>query len=266
LPAKKLKFILIVPTLPLFLSFLFNRSEQFKEDQLIVWNVGQGQMVTYLSDRYCHHFDMGGEKGKFPKKKVFKLCHSKKNKVHYTHWDWDHIGFSLQAKKIFPSLCRVILPGQRFPQSQKKSRMIQRIPPCIAQNHPGIRELVWPDTAKPQNSNESSRIFIIKRRVLIPGDSNYRMEKYWSSLIEDPIQVLVVGHHGSRFSTSNLLLNSLPHLNLAVASARRKRYGHPHLSTVRRLSHKGVLLLSTEDFNHVRIPLREGRKLTARPF
>lgn len=262
---KKLKFILFIPLLPLFFSFLFNKPENFKEDQLIVWNVGQGQMVTYLSDRYCHHFDMGGEKGKFPKKKIFKLCKKKKNRVHYTHWDWDHIGFSPQAKSIFPSLCRVVLPGQGLPKKRNKRRMIQRIPPCAAQNHHSIKELLWPKTVQARNSNESSRIFIIKKRVLIPGDSNSRMEKYWSSLIEDPIQVLVVGHHGSRSSTSNLLLNSLPHLNLAVASARRKRYGHPHFQTVRRLNNKGVLLLSTEDF-HVRIPLKEGRKLTARPF
>ncbi len=263
--SQKLKFILFIPVLPLFLSFLFNKQESFKEDQLIVWAVGQGQMVTYLSDKYCHHFDMGGEEGKFPKKKVFKLCRNKKNKVHYTHWDWDHIKFSSQAKRIFPSLCRVVLPGQGLPQSRKKRRMIQRIPPCIAQNHSSIKELLWPDTIQPKNSNESSRIFVVKNRVLIPGDSNNRMEKYWSHLIEDPIQVLIVGHHGSSSSTSNFLLTSLPHLNLAVASARKRRYGHPHFRTVRRLNNKGVLLLSTEDFNHIRISLGKGKPI-ARPF
>ena len=185
--------------------------------------------------------------------------------MHYTHWDWDHIKFSSQAKRIFPSLCRVVLPGQGLPQSRKKRHMIQRVPPCIAQNHSSIKELLWPDLAQPQNSNESSRIFVIQKRVLIPGDSNQRMEKYWSTLVEDPIQILIAGHHGSFSSTSNFLLNSLPHLSLAVASARKRRYGHPHIQTVRRLNKKGVLLLSTEDFNHIRIPLREGRPV-ARPF
>ena len=231
MPAKKLKFIFLIPILPVFLSFLFNKSENFKEDQLIVWSVGQGQWVTYLSDSYCHHFDMGGER--FPKKKIFKLCKNKKNRVHYTHWDQDHINFSLQAKRIFPSLCRVVLLRQSLPRNKKKRRMIQRIPPCKAQHHASIKELVWPETVRPKNSNESSRIFIIKKRVLIPGDSNRRMEKHWSSLVKDPIQVLVAGHHGSFSSTSDFLLNSLPHLSLAVASARKKRYGHPHFRQLR---------------------------------
>ena len=257
---------MFIPIIPLFFSFLFNKTESFREDQVIVWNVGQGQMVTYLSDRYCHHFDMGGEKGKFPKKKIFNLCKKKKNRVHYTHWDWDHIGFSSQAKRIFPSLCRVVLTGQELPKKPNKRRMIQRIPPCIAQNHPSIKELLWPEAVQARNSNESSRIFVIKKRVLIPGDSNRRMEQYWSTLVKDPIQVLVVGHHGSRSSTSNFLLNNLPHLNLAVVSARRRRYGHPHPQTVKILKSRGVLLQSTEDFHHIRIPLREGRKLKGHPF
>jgi len=206
---------------------------------------------------------MGGER--FPKRKVFKLCRGKKNRVHYTHWDQDHINFSLQAKRIFPSLCRVVLPGQGLPQSRKKRRLIQRIPPCIAQNHPNIRELVWSNTVQPRSSNESSRIFVIKKRILIPGDSNRRMEKHWSALVEDPIQVLVVGHHGCFSSISDFLLNRLPYLSLAVVSARKSRYGHPHFQTVRRLNQRGVLLLSTEDFNHIRIPLREGKPV-ARAF
>ena len=257
MPAKKLKFIFFIPVLLFFASFLFHSSEDFKEDQLIIWSVGQGQMVTYLSHHTCHHFDMGGES--FPKKKIFKLCKNKKNKVHYTHWDQDHINFSLQAKRIFPSLCRVTSLRQRLPLSRKKRWMIQRIPPCTAQHYPDIRELFWPENVRLKNSNESSRVFIIKKRVLIPGDSSQRMEKYWSSLVKDPIQILIAGHHGSFSSTSSFLLNHLPHLNLAIASARRKRYGHPHFQTVQRLNKRGVRLLSTEDFNHIRIPLKKGK-------
>ena len=260
---KKIKLIFFIPVLVLFSSFLFYKKEHFKEDQLVVWNTGQGQMVTYLSDKHCHHFDMGGER--FPEKKIFKWCRHRKNRVYYTHWDWDHINFSARAKRIFPSLCRVVLPRQRLPRNRRKRRMIQRIPPCAAQKHPSIKELVWPDSAHPASSNESSRIFVIKNKVLIPGDSNHRMEKYWSSLIKDPIEVLIAGHHGSRLSTSNTLLKKLPHLRLAAVSARKKRYGHPHFQTIRRLRKKGVPLLSTEDFNHIRISLGRG-KFKVRPF
>ena len=228
--------------------------EPFKKDQLMVWNVGQGQMVTYVSQKECHHFDIGGESQFFPEKKIFKLCRKKKNKVSYTHWDLDHINFSSKMKRIFPSLCRV---DPALPMPIRKRRMIQKIPLCGHQNNHYVTEIPLPKEVRSTNSNESSRIFVLKNKVLIPGDSTKKMEYYWSPLIKSKkISILVLGHHGSKTSTSSFLLKHLPDLKLAISSARRKRYNHPHPTTVRRLRMKGIQHVSTETFGyHIRIPL-----------
>ncbi|MDE0151073.1 MAG: hypothetical protein OXK80_01070, partial [Bdellovibrionales bacterium] len=122
-----------------------------------------------------------------------------------------------------------------------------------------FREITFPaDRNKDKrttNANKYSRVVILKNKVLIPGDSPGSSEKLWLKKIKAPITILVVSHHGSRYSTTPQLLRHLPHLKIAVASARKKRYGHPHPLVKKRLGWRGVSLLSTEQFNHIHIPL-----------
>ena len=248
-----MKFILLfLFSIAIWIS-LNTKNNLSLSEQLIVWSVGQGQMVTYISKTHCHHFDMGGEY--FPKKKLFRTCNNKKNRIYYSHWDYDHINFSLKVKKILPSLCRD--PSfSDLPIHSKKRKIIQKIPLCTSQNPPFIKEIILPKNISPRNSNESSRIFIINKKALISGDSSSRMEKYWSPfLLKYPIKILITGHHGSRSSTSNFLLNHTPHLQLAVSSARKKRYGHPHQNTIQKLRKRKILFINTEDFGHIRISL-----------
>ena len=66
-------------------------------------------------------------------------------------------------------------------------------------------------------------------------------------------QYLLLGHHGSRTSTSEQLLVGLPHLKLAIASSRHRRFGHPHLETQLRLKSHHVPLITTEDWVNIHL-------------
>ena len=252
-----MKWILPIGSFFVFLGIFYTPQDKYYDgEQLVVWDVGQGQMVTYMTEFVCYHFDLGGER--FPEKQFFDLCKKKKNKVYYTHWDYDHINFSSRVYRIFPSLCRTQRDIQ-WPRSLRKKRMIQKIPLCQSFKEDRIKEIHPPVQAR--TSNESSRIFVIKNKVLIPGDSTSRMEKYWAKKISPEIQALIVGHHGSQSSTSSFLLKNLPALKLAVVSARKKRYGHPHPLMMKRLKNKGVILFRTERFGSIRIPLSSMKAL-----
>lgn len=218
-----------------FSAIFESKKLSHQKEKLIVWSVGQGQMITYVTPSHCHHFDMGGEN--FPKKKIFKICRSKKNQVRYSHWDLDHINFSSYSQRIFPSLCRAHKKTY-LPKSKRKLNLIQKIPVCKKITSKFITEVKLPDKANPKTSNEKSRIFIIKKQILIPGDSTQKMEKFWVPLIKDSIQLLILGHHGSKSSTSHLLLDFLPHINIAIASSRKKKYSHPHEDVKNRLKKK----------------------------
>ena len=238
--------------------FPFYHFNQNKNAKLIIWYVGQGQMVTYSDITSCIHFDMGGEF--FPVKKLVKECGRKNNKVFFSHWDWDHINFTKTAWRRLSSFCRLNTPGGK--SNKRKKKFLSDIPFCkqsTMESETIFKEIKfpahWNKTKKATDSNKYSRVVIVKNKILIPGDSPGSSEILWQKKIKTPIQFLVLSHHGSRYSTTPALLNHLPYLKIAIASARKKRYGHPHHLVKKRLAKKGVPLLSTEDFNHIHIPI-----------
>lgn len=220
----------------------------------VVWNVGQGLMVTRIENGECRHFDMGGERA--PWARVMASCRTRRNFVWLSHWDSDHIGFVGRARYFLPNICREELPaGTTKP---KKRAMVERVPVC-KEPLPSFFAAWRPDLSPALSlkkstlaSNDNSSV-VLGREMLLPGDSSRKMEKIWLRELRglENVRFLALGHHGSRTSTSPNLLKALPQLRLALASARRRRYGHPHPETVELLRQFKVPVLSTEDWGNI---------------
>ncbi len=245
----------------LIASLAAHATDEGPNQQLVVWNVGQGQWVTWEHDGICEHFDIGGELA--PWKLIAEHCRSKKNRAHFSHWDWDHIGLAAKAARRFSDFCVVDFP--RGPAPSKGKEAILSLPNC--QDEAGgekafptlfhSHQIYWKDSSPMEklSSNDLSRVFEAGDAV-IPGDSTKREEKLWARRATDfRPRVLVLGHHGSRTSSSELLLHALPSLTMAIASARKARYGHPHQEVCERLHEHHVALLKTEDWGTIRIEL-----------
>jgi len=217
----------------------------------IVWNVGQGQWSTLVDEKNCYHFDMGGEKS--PLNKVRRLCRDKNNILSLSHWDWDHVSFALKAQKVLPNACLQVPPLGKT--SAYKMKILRAYQPCssFSTATETLRELThFHDADFKKKTNDLSHVLLVKERILIPGDSPARQESLWSSEVGiQKTRFLLLGHHGSRTSTSEELLLKLPLLKTAVASARLARYGHPHQEVVRRLQKYHVPLLKTEDWGNI---------------
>jgi competence protein ComEC len=222
----------------------------------IIWNIGQGQWLTAIQDNRCDHFDFGGEK--FPLNKIKHQCFEKQNHLHLSHWDYDHWGGLKKLTKIVPNICH-----KPWPSLHEKKRLPESAAILSAcKNEPAAlwfgpeKEIL---NKKGLTSNDFSQVFIYQNRILIPGDSTLRMEKIWASpsmgLNKKQIRILILGHHGSKTSTSENLLQNLPHLKLAIASARKSRYGHPHFVVTGRLQHHRIPILTTEDWGHIGLEL-----------
>lgn len=222
-------------------------SDGLRRDRWIVWNVGQGLWTTARVDRDCFHFDVGGEH--WPLAAIRALCSGLNHGVTMSHSDWDHVG-GLGALATRGGRTCVIAAPRDTVKSAKKKRLWATLPPCPKPDL--LDELRWDRPGK--SANAESRVFLFERRFLIPGDSPASEEKKWDSanaLLLHDVQVLVLGHHGSRTSTSAHLLRRLPNLKIAISSARRKKYGHPHPETVARLREFRIGLLRTEDWGHL---------------
>jgi beta-lactamase superfamily II metal-dependent hydrolase len=114
-----------------------------------------------------------------------------------------------------------------------------------------IQQTTYPRISKPTvpDANLLSHVFVAKSPfggILVSGDSPQRAEKIWAVDLPRGIDKYILGHHGSRTSTSDYLLRQLPQLNFAISSARKKRYGHPHIEVIRKLHEQNVPLLQTE--------------------
>ena len=239
----------------LFVYFLFYANTLAIEfhDQFHIWNVGQGQWATYIDDNKCLHFDMGGETA--PLISIKKICKHKKNSLFVSHSDWDHIRYIKWAKKNLPDLCLYALPIENTVNTKK--RIMFTLPLCMDSHDQEVIELT-PRLSLANKANALSRIFLLKMRsglVLIPGDSTMYAEKFWLKKLAPyraKINYIVLGHHGSKTSTSQALIQNLPNLKIAFASARKKKYGHPHSTVIHRLQKRGVPVMSTEHWNHIK--------------
>ncbi|MFK8138828.1 MAG: hypothetical protein AB8E15_10745 [Bdellovibrionales bacterium] len=203
-------------------SLLFHINLQGNE--LIIWNVGQGSMNTYIDEKSCLHFDMGGDFMEY--KKVIKKCSKKKNYLWISHGDKDHISF-INFFKRHLDICETC-----------------ELPTFV-------EEIYYNPKAKKRNNR--SRVFLIENRVLLPGDSEKKSEKTWSKKIKSKwFKVLILAHHGSNSSSSMSFIKKIknPHA-MAIASARKSKYNHPHPKVLQRLRVQKKPVLSTEDWGNI---------------
>lgn len=236
----------------LFLFFTITFSASLIRDPsvhayFVVWNVGQGQWTTALTPQECYHFDAGGEF--FPWKKILSQCRDKKNLFFLSHWDWDHIGglSRLRPHLKLPDLCIALAPVGT--STKLKRELLSHFPPCSTV--PWGKDFRLWTPIRGTDSNSKSHV-ILFHEILIPGDSPIAQEKRWSQLSwVTQGRILILGHHGSKTSTSEQLLSSLPFLKLSIGSARWARYQHPHSFVELRLRKAKVPLLRTEDWGNI---------------
>lgn len=215
----------------------------------VIWNIGQGQWTTAIQENKCLHFDLGGEKR--PLSFIKNPCGQKENHLYLSHWDMDHIGFMKIARTLMRNSCMSVIP--RGKTSPHKENLISQIKKCTERDT-DVTEIKTRENTP--DSNSSSHVQVYDNKILIPGDSPITEEKYWAQYARKlPIQILILGHHGSRTSTGDYLLKQLPRLKLAIASSRYARYRHPHAETLQRLRKNKTPVILTEDWGHIGIEI-----------
>ena len=171
----------------------------------VVWHVGQGQFVSYVDNHTCYHFDAGGEF--FDDKKFRKYCKTKSNIFSFSHWDWDHIGLTRKLARNVLKSCRLYLPNG--PSVFRKRQFLSILPAC--RNVTNIPFYAYSPKGPIKTSNNWSRVFF-NSYIIIPGDGSKKTDQKWlpilKSSFDEKIKYLILGHHGSKSSTSKELIRS----------------------------------------------------------
>jgi competence protein ComEC len=118
----------------------------------------------------------------------------------------------------------------------------------------------WPGWG--EDVNEDSLVLLIEYgafQALFTGDAGFRAEADMRGHTR-PVDVLKVGHHGSRGSTGEEWLDSL-RPRAAVISVGQNNYGHPSPETLTRLRRRGVAVWRTDRDGSVTVTT-DGRQMT----
>ena len=122
-------------------------------------------------------------------------------------------------------------------------------------------ETLWPleiDEAEGQEANENCSVFMIHyngRKILITGDldeaGELAMVEHYRLLGEEErldADILKVGHHGSRTSTSDLFLDEVSPEYAVIQVGARNIYGHPNEIVIEKNRKRGIMI-RRNDYN-----------------
>ncbi|HHX14394.1 MAG TPA: DUF4131 domain-containing protein [Clostridiales bacterium] len=103
--------------------------------------------------------------------------------------------------------------------------------------------------------------------ILVTGDVGFPCEQKlleWGATLSST--VLKVGHHGSRFSTSDAFLQAVQP-KLAVISVGRNNFGHPHPDIIEKLTAGDIMTVRTDRSGAVLLTIKaDGKTLSLRTF
>ena len=83
-------------------------------------------------------------------------------------------------------------------------------------------------------------------RLLFQADAGLPVEAHLAGTV-GPVELLKVGHHGSRSATSDAWLTELAPRAAVISVGRHNRYGHPAPEVLERLAAHGVTILRTDE-------------------
>ena len=183
-----------------------------------------------------------------------------------SHGDNDHVGGAGSVLQGLP-----VRSGMgAWPDALADWPSTRRPPwqPCQAGTRwvwDGVRfEVLWPDVAHlPDKDNDRScvlRIVTAGGSMLIPGDLEKPGEE---ALLAGPhraalhADVLSLGHHGSKTSTSAAWLTAVSPRMVVASLGYRNRYRHPHPTVVARVQQAGIPGWRTDRAGAVQVLLGE---------
>ncbi|MFC6291252.1 DNA internalization-related competence protein ComEC/Rec2 [Macrococcus epidermidis] len=110
--------------------------------------------------------------------------------------------------------------------------------------------------------NDDSIVVFLKhdkpgRNILFLGDLSKAYEDEILSQIDDAIDIVKIGHHGSRTSTSETLLSRHPKFAI-ISAGRHNRFKHPHNETVTALINNDIKIFNTQKNGRITVDLDRG--------
>ena len=230
--------------------FILNINSNFFRNNLEITflDVGQGDCsIIILPKGKTILIDTGGsynDEGKISKNKIIPYLNSNGiSSIEYliiTHGDFDHMGEAINLVNNF-KIEKVIFNCGEFNDLEKELIKIlnkKKIPyySCVKELYVDSNKLYFLQTKEYDNENDNSNVIytdIDGYKFMFMGDAGVEVEE---NLIEkynlQDIDVLKVGHHGSKTSSSKYFIDSINPKYSLISVGKNNRYGHPNDSVL----------------------------------
>jgi competence protein ComEC len=234
------------------------------EAQVVQLDVGQGLAILVRTRAHSLLFDTGpgyrqsdaGERIVVPS--LRRLGIRRLDTLVLSHAHADHTGGAASViAQLRPS--RLLAGEPREAPGAWQAQACQQAQPW---EWDGVRFVPWRWPAA-RESNPSSCVLLIEargERLLLTGDIDARAERAllqaWPGLRADWLQA---PHHGSRTSSSALLLNALAPTGVLVSRGRNNRFGHPHPEVMARLNERAIVPFDSALHGAVELRLGSGQ-------
>lgn len=183
-----------------------------------------------------------------------------------SHDDNDHAGGAKEILRAYPNLRLVSSSHQNYGETyrtfcrQGESWQWGKL----------FFQALSPNLPVERADNPDSCVLLVtdgKYSILLTGDADVATELQFIASV-DKVDILQVGHHGSKTSTGSRLVNKLQPQIALISSGRWNPWGFPHPSVVERLNRVGSTVYNTGEFGQISLLFTENeiKVKTARAF
>ena len=256
---KKIKTII-----PLILLIIVHTNIKYiqKSIQITYLDVDQGDSTLLeLPQNKNILIDTGGKPGSKTSISISKTIPYLKSlgikNINYlilTHGDFDHMGEAINLVNNF-KVEKVMFNCGEYNDLEKNLIKVldkKKIPyySCIKELNIGKNKLHFLQTKEYDNENDNSNVIYTELngyRFMFMGDASVTTEKEVLDKYDLPdIDVLKVGHHGSRTSSSKEFINEINPNYSIISVGKNNRYGHPNKEVLYNLE-KSKIYRTDED-------------------
>lgn len=165
-----------------------------------------------------------------------------------THADFDHAGEAINLINNFKVENVILNCGQYNNLEQELIKVLDKKKikhySCIKELNINKNKLYFLGTKEFDNENDNSNVIYTKLNnynFLFTGDASSITEKEILNIYNLPnIDVLKVGHHGSKTSSSNEFINKINPKYSVISLGKNNRYGHPNKEVLDNLKNSKI--------------------------